>query len=51
MAMRTSQKSVTFRHPFSLSGMDEEQPAGTDTVETNEQLIEGLSSLGGGPTL
>ena len=43
MSMRTSKKRVTFRRPFSLSGMDEEQPAGTYTVETNEQLIEGLS--------
>lgn len=43
MTMRTSQKSVTFRRPFSLSAMDEELPAGTYIVETNEQLVEGLS--------
>jgi len=43
MTMRTSRKSVTFRRPFSLSGMDEVQPAGTYTVETNEELIEGMS--------
>lgn len=43
MTMRTSQKTVTFRRPFSLSGMDKVQPAGTYTVETNEELIEGVS--------
>lgn len=43
MTMRTSRKAVTFRRPFSLSGIDEIQPAGTYTVETNEELIEGLS--------
>lgn len=43
MTMRISRKSVTFRRPFSLSGIDEVQPAGTYTVETNEELIEGLS--------
>jgi hypothetical protein len=43
MTMRTSRKSVTFRRPFSLSGIDEVQPAGTYTVETSEELIEGLS--------
>jgi hypothetical protein len=43
MTMRTSRKTVTFRRPFSLSGLDEMQPAGTYTVETNEELLEGLS--------
>jgi hypothetical protein len=43
MTMRTSQKTVTFRRPFSLSGMDRVQPAGTYTVETNEELLEGVS--------
>ena len=32
MTMRTSRKTVTFRRPFSLSGLDEMQPAGTYTV-------------------
>ena len=41
--MRTSRKRVTFRRPFSLSGIDEVQPAGTYMVETSEELIEGLS--------
>ena len=43
MTMRTSRNAVTFRRPFSLSGVAEVQPAGTYTVETNEELIEGLS--------
>ena len=43
MTMRTSRKTVTFRRPFSLSGMDVLQPAGTYTVETSEELLEGLS--------
>ncbi len=43
MTMRTSRKTVTFRRPFSLSGLDEMQPAGTYTVETSEELLEGLS--------
>ncbi len=43
MTMRTSQKTVTFRRPFSLSGIDDVQPAGAYTVEINEELIEGLS--------
>jgi hypothetical protein len=43
MTVRTSRKTVTFRRPFSLSGLDEMQPAGTYTVETNEELLEGPS--------
>jgi hypothetical protein len=43
MTMRISRKDVTFRRPFSLSGIDGVQPAGTYTVETSEELIEGLS--------
>lgn len=43
MTVRTSRKSVTFRRPFSLSGVGEVQPAGTYAVETNEELVEGVS--------
>ena len=45
MTTRTSRKTVTFTHPFQLNGMDEVQPAGTYTVETDEELIEGLPFL------
>jgi hypothetical protein len=65
MTMRTSRKSVTFPRPFSLSGIDQVQPAGTYTVETDEELLPGLSfaayqriatlmvlrSRGGGPVM
>jgi hypothetical protein len=37
MTMRTTSRTVTFIHPFNLSGMDKEQPAGTYTVETDEE--------------
>jgi hypothetical protein len=40
MTMRTTSKTVTFMHPFNLSGTDEVQPAGTYTVETDEELLE-----------
>ena len=43
MTVRTSRKTVTFTQPFSLSGLDEVQPAGTYTVETDEELLPGLS--------
>lgn len=43
MTVRTSRKTVTFTRPFSLSGIDEMQPAGTYTVETDEELIQGVS--------
>jgi hypothetical protein len=65
MSVRTSRKSVTFTRPFSLSGIDEVQPAGTYAVETDEELLPGLSfpayrriatliflrSRGGGPVV
>src|ERR1700738_4148795 len=40
MTVRTTSKTVTFTHPFNLSGMDEAQPAGTYTVETDEELLQ-----------
>jgi hypothetical protein len=43
MTMRTSHKTVTFTQPFSLNGIDEVQPAGTYTVETNEEPLQGVS--------
>jgi hypothetical protein len=65
MTVRTSRKTVTFAQPFALSGIDEVQPAGTYTVETDEELLPGLSfpayrriatlmalrSRGGGPVV
>jgi hypothetical protein len=40
MTVRTTSKTVTFRHPFDLTGTDEVQPAGTYTVETDEELLQ-----------
>ena len=43
MTTRTTRQSVTFRRPFSVSGAEGVQPAGTYIVETDEELLEGLS--------
>jgi hypothetical protein len=43
MTVRTTTKTVTFMHSFNLSGTDEVQPAGTYTVETDEELLQTLS--------
>jgi hypothetical protein len=43
MLNRTRRVDVVFRHPFRLQGWVEAQPAGTYAVETEEELIEGLS--------
>ncbi len=43
MTTRTTRQSVTFRRPFAISGAEGMQPAGTYIVETDEQLLEGLS--------
>ena len=43
MTMRTSSTTVTFTRPFLLRGIDGVQPAGTYTVETDEELLQALS--------
>jgi hypothetical protein len=43
MTVRTSRETVTFTQPFSLSGIEEVQPAGSYTVETDEEQLPGLS--------
>ncbi|HET8727573.1 MAG TPA: hypothetical protein VFO41_08705 [Alphaproteobacteria bacterium] len=43
MTTRTSSRTVTFTRPFSLSGVDGVQPAGTYVVETDEERLDGLS--------
>ena len=45
MTVRTTSKTVTFMHPFSLSGTDEVQPAGTYTVETDEELLQVIAGV------
>lgn len=43
MTTRTSKKTVTFRRPFVLGGLDMVLPAGAYSVETDEELLEGIS--------
>ena len=43
MMTRTTRTTVTFSRPFSLKGFDGQQPAGSYSVETDEELLEGLS--------
>jgi hypothetical protein len=37
--VRTSSKTITFTRPFTLMGLDDVQPAGSYTVETDEDLL------------
>jgi hypothetical protein len=41
--MRTSKKNVTFLHPFTIEDFVQELPPGEYVVETDEELIQGLS--------
>ena len=43
MTIRTSSKFVIFNHPFKIGMLSEFQPAGSYQVDTDEELIEGLS--------
>ncbi|GAA0567658.1 hypothetical protein GCM10009416_02110 [Craurococcus roseus] len=43
MPNRTCCEDVVFKRPFMLKGWAEPHPAGTYAVETEEELIEGLS--------
>jgi hypothetical protein len=43
MTLRTSRRTVAFTRAFSLRGVDGVQPAGTYTVETDEELLESVS--------
>lgn len=43
MQNRIHREDIVFRHPFSLRGWAELQPAGTYALETEEELIEGVS--------
>lgn len=43
MAVRTRLRTVTFRRPFMLGHESRPLPAGTYRVETDEELLEGLS--------
>lgn len=43
MESRTQRETLVFRHAFTLSGVPEAQPPGSYTLETEEEMIEGLS--------
>lgn len=43
MTTRTTKSTVMFTRPFNLTGFDGEQPAGSYSVETDEELLEGVS--------
>ncbi len=43
MSIRTTRETVAFARPFRVIGLDELQPAGTYAVETDEELIDGVS--------
>jgi hypothetical protein len=43
MLTRSQRSTVVFRRPFVIKGLDRPQPAGTYDVETEEELLEGLS--------
>ena len=43
MTTRTTGRTVTFRRPFVLASFGSELPAGSYDVETDEELLEGIS--------
>ena len=43
MTIRTIRKTIAFRRPFYLKGVDRLLPPGNYSVFTDEELIEGLS--------
>jgi hypothetical protein len=43
MLTRSQRTTIVFRRPFLLKSLDRPQPAGTYDIETEEELLEGLS--------
>jgi hypothetical protein len=43
MSTRTTERTVTFNRPFTLSSLDGLQPAGTYRLVTDEEELPGLS--------
>jgi hypothetical protein len=43
VTLRTSRREVTFRGPFRLPGLREDEPPGTYLVESDEEPVESLS--------
>jgi hypothetical protein len=48
MEERTTHTSVTFSHPFTLTGIEGSQPAGIYRIETVDVLLDNASCLNGG---
>ena len=46
MTDTSSQKSVTFAHPFSLDGVEGMYPPGTYAISETREQVEGLSFIG-----
>ncbi|HKY80902.1 MAG TPA: hypothetical protein VJM09_05450 [Sphingobium sp.] len=46
MISRTTRKSMTFSAPFQLPEFDAALPAGTYSVETDEEVLEGNDHMG-----
>ncbi|HYM04322.1 MAG TPA: hypothetical protein VET85_15315 [Stellaceae bacterium] len=44
MTIRTTRRTVTFVHPFFLSGIADEQAAGSYAVETDEEMLDTASA-------
>ncbi|MFI5014853.1 MAG: hypothetical protein ACHQAY_21160 [Hyphomicrobiales bacterium] len=45
MTTRTTRSTLSFRSPFKLPELDEAQPAGDYSLDTDEELIEGISRI------
>jgi hypothetical protein len=45
VTIRTDRSTITFTNPFRLEALDGVQPAGDYVVETDNELIEGMSHL------
>ena len=43
MTVRTTRTTISFSRPFTLRDLDDIQPAGDYVLDTDEELIEGLS--------
>lgn len=43
MLTRSQRTTIVFRRQFVMKGLDRPQPAGTYVIETEEELLEGLS--------
>jgi hypothetical protein len=46
MESRTTLSTVTFHRPFCIPGLDGPQPAGTYTVQRQEEALDGVTFLG-----